>query len=97
MLNDLPSLDGALVLATYLASGLAAGIVYFRGLWWSARRFAGDGKVRTMVGLTIGRITLLCGALTLASLQGAMPLLTMALGVLIARWVVTRQVRTSPP
>ena len=33
----------------------------------------------------VGRFVLLGGVLTLASLEGAMPLLVMALGVLVAR------------
>ena len=37
------------------------------------------------------------GLLTLASLEGALPLLVMALGVLIARSVVMRRVREAAP
>ena len=40
----------------------------------------------------IGRFALLGGLLTLASLEGAPPLLAMALGVLVARVVVMRRV-----
>jgi hypothetical protein len=43
----------------------------------------------------VGRFALLGGLLTVASLQGAMPLLTMALGVFIARFAVTRRARTA--
>jgi hypothetical protein len=45
----------------------------------------------------IGRYALLGGLLTLASLEGALPLLMMALGVLIARSVVVRRVREAAP
>jgi hypothetical protein len=41
----------------------------------------------------IGRFVLLGGLLTLASFEGALPLLLMALGVLIARPVVMRHVK----
>jgi hypothetical protein len=37
------------------------------------------------------------GRVTLASLEGALPLLMMALGVLIARSVVVRRVREAAP
>ena len=45
----------------------------------------------------IGRFALLGVLLTLASLEGALPLLVMALGVLIARSVVMRRVREVAP
>ena len=41
----------------------------------------------------ISRFALLGGLLTLASLEGASPLLVMTLGVLIARFMVMRRVR----
>ena len=51
----------------------------------------------TTVALMIGRFALLGGLLTLASLEGALPLLVMALGVLIARSAVMRRVREAAP
>jgi hypothetical protein len=41
----------------------------------------------------IGRLVLMGGVLTLASLEGALPLLIMALGVLVARFAVMNRVR----
>ena len=73
------------------------GVLYFRGLWWNARRFAAGGRATTTIALMIGRFVLLGGLLTLASLEGALPLLVMALGVLIARSVVMRRVREAAP
>jgi F1F0 ATPase subunit 2 len=86
-----------LSLAAHLAAGIALGVFYFRSLWWNARRFAGGGRAITVVALMIGRFALLGGLLTLASLEGALPLLMMALGVLIARPVVMRRVREAAP
>lgn len=80
-------------LAVHLAAGIVVGIVYFRSLWWNARRFAEGGRVTTTLALMFGRFALLGGLLTLASLEGALPLLLMTLGVLIARFVVMRGVR----
>ena len=45
----------------------------------------------------IGRFILLGGLLMLASLEGALPLLVMALGVLIARSAVMRTIRQAAP
>ena len=84
----------------HLAAGFALGVLYFRGLWWSARRFTGacaGGGRATTIALMIGRFALLAGLLTLASLEGALPLLVMALGVLVARSAVMRRVREVTP
>ena len=82
-----------LSLAAHLAAGIALGVFYFRSLWWNARRFAAGGRAITAAALMIVRFALLGGLLTLASLEGAPPLLMMALGVLTARPVVIRRVR----
>ncbi len=80
-------------LAAHLAAGFLLGLLYFRGLWWNARLFASGGRVTTTIALIFGRFVLLAGLLTLASLEGALPLLVTALGVLIARPMVIRSVR----
>ena len=67
------------------------GWLYFRGLWWNVRQFAGHGRALSAICLMTGRFLLMAGVLFLASLAGAMPLLVMALGVLAARGVVTRR------
>jgi F1F0 ATPase subunit 2 len=83
------------VLCLYFASGVVVGVLYFGGLWWNTRLFAGGGRARTMVLAMIGRFVLLGGLLTLASLEGAMPLLLMAWGVFAARFMVMAKVRAS--
>jgi F1F0 ATPase subunit 2 len=95
--EDLPSWGVLLSLAAHLAGGIVLGVLYFRGLWWSACRFNGRGSTTTAIALMVGRFALLGGLLTLASLQGALPLLMMALGVLIARPVVMCKVREAAP
>ena len=82
-----------LVLAAHLAAGGVLGVVYFRALWWNVRLFAQGGRVTTAIALAMGRFVLLGGLLGLASLEGALPLLAMALGVLIARSAVLRRFR----
>ena len=82
-----------LSLLAHFAAGIVLGLFYFRTLWWNVRRLAAGGRTIAAVALMIGRLALLGILLTLASLEGALPLLMMALGVLIARQVVIRRVR----
>ena len=93
----LPAWVELLGLAAHLSAGFSLGIMYFRSLWWSACRFGGRGSLVATIALMIGRFVFIGGVLTLASLEGALPLLTMALGVLIARFVVMNRVREAAP
>jgi F1F0 ATPase subunit 2 len=93
----LPPWAGHLSLAAHLAAGVALGFIYFKSLWWNACRFTGGGRATTAIAFTVGRLALLGGLLTLASLEGALPLLMVALGVFIARPVVMRSVRWAVP
>ena len=95
--DSLPRWAGYLSLAAYLAAGVALGFNNFQSLRWNACRFTGGGRTTTAIALTVGRFALLGGLLTLASLEGALPLLMVALGVLIARPVVMRRVRGAVP
>ena len=80
-------------LAAHLGAGFALGILYFRSLWWGVSRLAGRESPVAIIALLIGRFVLIGAILTLASLEGALPLLTMALGVLAARFAVMNGVR----
>jgi F1F0 ATPase subunit 2 len=95
--NALPTWAMMLSLAAHLAGGIMLGAVYFRSLWWNARRFTEGGRVATTIAAMIGRFVLLGLLLTLASLEGALPLLVIALGILIARSVVMRSIREITP
>jgi F1F0 ATPase subunit 2 len=90
---DLPAWGMLLSLSMHFAAGIGLGVLYFRSLWWTACRFAGGGRVTTTIAVVLGRFTLLGVLLMLASLEGAMPLLVMALGILIARYAVMRRIR----
>jgi F1F0 ATPase subunit 2 len=78
-------------LPAHVAVGIGAGSVYFNAIRWNARLLAQGGRAGTGIALIIVRIVLLGSLLTLASREGAMPLLALALGVLIARAVVVRR------
>lgn len=84
------------ILAAHFAAGIGLGACYFGGLWWNACLFAG-ARLAAAIGLIIGRFALLAGVLTLASLEGALPLLLMALGVVLARPLVMRRVKATAP
>lgn len=88
--DSLPAWAMFLSLGAHLAAGIALGAFYFRAVWRSARLFAQGGRAATIVVLIAGRFAVLGGLLALASLEGALPLLIMALGVLIARSAVLR-------
>ena len=81
------------ILAAFLVAGIALGALHFRTLWWITRRFGAEGRVTTAVALTVGRFVVLGAALFLASLAGAAPLLTTALGIVLARFAVVHRVR----
>ncbi len=86
-----------LSLPAHLAAGIALGVLYFRAVWWNARLFALGARATATIALMIGRFALLAGLLTLASLEGAVPLLVMAFGVLIARSAVMRRLGAAAP
>jgi F1F0 ATPase subunit 2 len=95
--DHLPAWGIALGIPAHFAAGGVVGIFYFRALWWNARQITDGGRATTTVGLMVGRFALLGVLLTLASLEGALPLLLVALGVLIARSAVMRRVREATP
>ncbi len=94
--DDLPEWAMAASLAANFAAGAGVGLVYFRVLWWQAQLFATRRATLPMILLILGRFAILAGALALASLEGALPLLAAALGVLVARAAVMRSVRRAP-
>jgi F1F0 ATPase subunit 2 len=95
--NTPPALAELLTMTVYLAVGIALGILYFRGLWWNVAWLTDDRRVMATIASIFGRFALLAGLLTLASLQGALPLLSTALGVLAGRSIVMRSIRDNAP
>ena len=94
--DALPTWAEIISLTIHLAVGIALGVLYFRGLWWNVRRYTHGGSLLTMIALMIGRFVLLGALLALASLEGALPLLMLALGTLVGRSVVMGRVREAP-
>jgi F1F0 ATPase subunit 2 len=95
--DSLPAWAMPLCLAAHLAAGIVLGVFYFRGLWWNVCHFVRGGRATTALALMVGRFVLM-GALALsASLEGALPLLALALGILIARSAVMRSIQETAP
>ncbi|MEI9924300.1 MAG: ATP synthase subunit I [Bradyrhizobium sp.] len=65
-LNNLPNWATLLSLVAHLAAGIVVGVLYFRSLWWNARRFTTGGRVSTTIAVMIGRFVILGMILTLA-------------------------------
>lgn len=80
-----------------LALGLAVGGVYFTAMWWSAELFAAGGRVPLAIALVAGRFALIVAVLVLVARGGALPLLTTALGIVIARMLAVRRVEALAP
>jgi F1F0 ATPase subunit 2 len=76
-----------------LAAGLCLGLLYFGGLWWNVHLLAEPGGMRVALAVMAARFAVLGGALALAAWQGAQPLLGMAAGILMARFLAMHQVR----
>ena len=95
--DSLPALVMLIGLAAHLAAGVVLGVLYFRSLWWNVCRFIGGGRAIATLALMIGRFFLMGASLVFASLEGALPLLVMTLGVFIARAVIMRRVRQAAP
>jgi hypothetical protein len=78
------------LLAAHLAVGLLAGILYLRALRRATEIFAAGGGIAGALRMGAARFAAIGVVLFLAALEGALPLLAMAAGVLLARWVMVR-------
>jgi hypothetical protein len=82
----------ALLDAGFFALGIVAGLVHFHLLRWNTHLFITGGALRAF-GVQALRLAALAGVLVLAAWHGALPLLLTALGVMIARCIVTSSMR----
>ncbi|WP_319775346.1 ATP synthase subunit I [Breoghania sp.] len=86
-LQTLPPLAGGLF---GLLMGLAAGALHFASLKRVVELYTGGGPIGPTLALHIARFALIVAVLVLLALIGALPLLSGALGILIARALVLR-------
>ncbi|HEY0265981.1 MAG TPA: ATP synthase subunit I [Rhizomicrobium sp.] len=70
-------------LLLHLATGFGIGRLYFHGVWRTAQSFT--NRPAAAIGWTLLRFALLAGVLTVTALEGALPLLSTALGLVLAR------------
>jgi hypothetical protein len=82
--------------AGFFALGLLAGTLHFALLRWNTALYARPGRVGRGAGLQVLRMAALASLLALAARYGALPLLLMAVGVLIARPAVMHVMAAGP-
>ncbi len=75
------------------ALGLALGLVHFLSLRTVTALYLDGGSTLRALALQLIRLALLGGGLVALALLGALPLLTGAAGVLVARQIVLRRSR----
>jgi len=75
--------------------GIVLGVIYFGAGWRSAVELAKGASAAKIAALTVFRFAALAGVLFLVSLEGAVPLLVTAFGVLVARFLIVRRVKRS--
>jgi hypothetical protein len=80
----------ALPLAGFLVFGFAVGVLHFALLRWNTTLFLRRGALLAAFALMALRLVTTGGALFLAVLHGALPLLFAAFGVVLARPLVRR-------
>lgn len=91
-----PAIPMLLGWAAWLALGISLGGLYFHMLGRSVDLLVSGTSTLKAVLFTLGRFGLAGAGLAIASFQGAVPLLLVALGLLIGRQLVMRrQERTS--
>ena len=90
---DLPEPAIALLLLANFLGGMGLGWAYFRLVWRSARQFAEAGGLPKLLLASLGRLVLLGSVLMLASRQGALPVLLVAAGLVLARFLALRRAR----
>jgi hypothetical protein len=74
----------------FLSLGLAAGALFFALLRWNTSLYMHGGSVATAVCVQIVRVAAMGLLLFMTASHGALPLLSTALGLLIARPFVLR-------
>jgi len=87
----LPTIPVFLGWAAWLALGVLLGGIYFHMLRRSVDLLVDGKSTFKAILFTLGRFALVGAGLALASLQGAVPLLLAAAGLLIGRQLVMRR------
>lgn len=90
--GDLFSRSGPVIACAHAAAGALVGAAHLRSLRSSVNAFAGGSGFR-IVGVMLVRMALLAGILGLAAVEGAVPLLAFALGLLVSRRLTMRRFR----
>ena len=76
------------------AGGLILGFAYFRALRWTADLILGGGRPLLGLALTFGRVAFLGAGFYVAVLSGGLALLAALAGMLCAKALMLRQIRS---
>jgi hypothetical protein len=76
--------------ALWLFAGLAGGVSHFALLRWNTLFYVKAGALAYAIGLQLLRLAATASLLGLAAWHGALPLLLVGLGIVLARPVVLR-------
>jgi hypothetical protein len=74
----------------WLFAGLAGGVSHFALLRWNTLFYVKAGALAYAIGLQLLRLAVIASLLGLAAWHGALPLLLVGLGIVLARPVVLR-------
>lgn len=78
----------------WMLAGVVAGGLYFSSLHWSVRRFVSGRSLPAALTVQLLRLGALAAVLALVAIhRGAIPLLAMAGGILVARMACVRWAR----
>lgn len=94
---SLPEWTVFAVVPLCLLAGVALGLAHFGALWRQAQALAGKDRPKRAAAEAVLRFVVLLAGLVGASLLGAGPLIALALGVMIGRWLVMRRVERASP
>jgi F1F0 ATPase subunit 2 len=83
-----------ITLPSSFLAGLLLGYFYFAALRATANLITAQGHPLLGIGLTLGRLGLITAGFYLAVLQGALPLLAALAGLLCAKALMLRGLRT---
>jgi F1F0 ATPase subunit 2 len=80
-----------IALAAGFVAGVALGLVFFGGLWWTTQRLATSSRPGLLVSVSLlVRVVVLATGLVLLAQVGGGPLLLATVGLLATRFGLTR-------
>lgn len=85
-----------MIMVFWLLVGLLGGTTHFALLRWNTRLYLGGSSVARAIGVQALRLAATSLLLAFAAWHGAWPLLTAAIGVVLARVLTVRMMAAAP-